>query len=80
MTCQELAVEVAHQEVRELPEPQRASFADHVDLCPPCKAYLDTYRETIALGKAVCADPQGPVPQDVPDELVEAILAARSRV
>ena len=48
-----------------------------MDECPSCITYLDTYRETIRLGKAVCADPEGPVPEDVPDQLVRAILAAR---
>ena len=57
----------------------RSIFEGHMDDCPGCVTYLDTYRATVALGKQIlCDDPDGPVPADVPDELVQAILAARS--
>ncbi|MBW2282429.1 MAG: zf-HC2 domain-containing protein [Deltaproteobacteria bacterium] len=79
MTCQELADFLLRYLDGELPAPQGESFAEHLALCPPCKAYLTTYQKTVKLGQSVCADPEGPVPGDVPDELVEAILAARSR-
>ncbi len=79
MTCQELADFLMRYLDGELPETQRVSFTDHVELCPPCKAYLTTYQKTVELGQALCSDPEGPVPEGVPDELVEAILAARSR-
>ena len=56
----------------------RATFEGHMGECPSCVTYLDTYRETVQLGKRVlCDDPDGPVPEDVPDDLVAAILAAR---
>jgi hypothetical protein len=41
-------------------------------------AYLASYQETIALGKAAL-DADGPVPEDVPPRLIEAILKARRR-
>ena len=57
-----------------------APFEEHMDLCPSCVTYLDTYRETVALGKKLlCEPPDSPVPQDVPEDLVSAILAARKR-
>lgn len=56
----------------------RSTFKGHMDDCPSCVTYLDTYRETVALGKRILCDaPDGPVPEDVPDDLVQAILAAR---
>ena len=57
---------------------QRSVFEGHMNECPTCVTYLDTYKETVRLGK-LCADPEGPVPEDVPERLVAAILAARSR-
>jgi anti-sigma factor RsiW len=57
---------------------ERAVFEHHLGECPDCVAYLSTYRQTIELGKAACrAD--DPVPADAPEELVQAILAARRR-
>jgi anti-sigma factor (TIGR02949 family) len=63
----------------ELPREQRDVFRSHMDACPSCETYLDTYRETVRLGQSVCRDPEGPVPEDVPERLVQAILAARAR-
>ncbi|MDH3212524.1 MAG: anti-sigma factor [Myxococcales bacterium] len=60
-----------------LPGRQRAALAEHMDECPDCEVYLETYRETVRLGRRICRDPEGPVPEDVPEGLVEAILAAR---
>jgi len=31
----------------------------------------------VRLGGEVCADPAGAIPEDVPEELVQAVLAAR---
>ena len=45
----------------------------------PCQAYLDTYTETIRLGRLACRDAEASLPADVPEQLVEAVLAARSR-
>jgi anti-sigma factor RsiW len=61
----------------ELSERQRVVFEAHMGDCPGCVTYLDTYRETVRLGREICADPEGPVPDDVPEDLVRAILAAR---
>jgi anti-sigma factor RsiW len=51
-------------------------FERHLAVCPSCVAYLKTYEQTILLAKAAADDP---VPPDVPDSLVRAILAARSK-
>ena len=58
---------------------QRATFERHVAACDACRDYLADYRQTVALSQSVFASPEAPVPQDVPEELVEAILRARGR-
>ena len=58
---------------------ERAIFEEHLAECPDCVNYLATYQEAIRLGKAVCAPPEGSVPEGVPEELVQAVLAARRR-
>ena len=58
----------------------RATFEQHMGDCPACITYLDTYRETVRLGKEIlCDPPDAAVPADVPADLVAAILAARKR-
>jgi anti-sigma factor RsiW len=77
MTCQQF-VDFILSYLEGEGDPQvRAVFDEHVSICPPCLAYLDSYRDTVALGRAVCVDPDGPVPDDVPEALVVAVLAAR---
>jgi anti-sigma factor RsiW len=61
----------------ELPEHQRDDFDRHLADCVACVAYMNTYRETIALGKAAFRDPDAAVPGDVPEDLIKAILEVR---
>ena len=58
---------------------QRTLFDAHIKFCRECRDYLMAYRQTIALGKAAFKDRAGPLPDDVPKELVEAILAAQRK-
>ena len=78
MNCREMVDFLMDYVNGELPDAQRESFETHLADCPPCIAYLDSYRETVRLGRAVCAD-DDETPDDVPPELIEAILAARRR-
>jgi anti-sigma factor RsiW len=63
----------------ELAAAERSEFEAHLAECPPCVTYLDTYQKTIQLGKAAYAHPEDRVPDEVPEELVQAILAARAK-
>ena len=78
MTCREMVDFLMAYLDGELPDDQRARFDAHLAACPPCVTYLETYRETVALGKAVCQRDEDPTPDDVPEALVQAILAART--
>ena len=77
MNCREFVEFLMGYLEGELPERQKGVFEQHMDDCPTCVTYLDTYRETVRLGREVCSEPEGPVPDDVPEGLVRAILAAR---
>lgn len=58
----------------DLPAAQQRVFEGHLELCPPCVAYLESYRATLALGELVREEPAEPLP----DAMVHAILAARA--
>ena len=79
MTCREVIDFLMEYLSGELSAGEGAAFEQHLAECPDCATYLKSYEETIKLGKAVFADPEAPVPQDVPEELVQAILASRRR-
>ncbi|RIK63007.1 MAG: hypothetical protein DCC65_16550 [Planctomycetota bacterium] len=79
MTCREFIDFLEAYRSRELPAPQAVEFERHMGLCPSCVSYLRSYEETIRLGRKALCDPEGPVPQDAPEELIRAILAARKK-
>jgi anti-sigma factor RsiW len=58
---------------------ERVLFERHLEACDACHDYLTGYRQAMALGKAVFTLPEAPVPREVPEELVQAILRARPR-
>ncbi len=79
MTCREFADFLMDYLSEELAPESRAQFEQHLDQCPNCNKYLTAYGETVKLGKRAFEDEEGPLPADVPDGLVKAILAARRR-
>lgn len=79
MTCREFVNFLLEYLSGDLARRERAEFEQHLAECPDCSIYLRSYRETIKLGKAVFAELDTPVPHDVPEELIRAILASRGR-
>ncbi len=77
LTCREFADFLMAYLDGELPADEHAEFQRHMGMCPPCVDYVETYRETVRLGR-LCCDPEGPVPADAPERLIQAILAARA--
>ena len=79
MTCQEFITFLLEYVSGELPASEHAKFEAHLAECPDCLAYLKSYETTIKLGAAAYADADldQTVPQDAPEELVQAILSAR---
>lgn len=79
MTCREFVDFLMEYLSGELSVREQDEFERHLMECPDCSTYLRSYQETITLGKAVFADPNASVPKEVPEELVQAILASRGR-
>lgn len=77
MTCRELIEFLDAYLSGELAAAERGDFDRHLAVCRSCVNYVDTYKRTIEMGRAVFAEPDAAVPTDVPEELVQAILAAR---
>ena len=79
MTCRELAEFIADYLSGEIPAETRAIFEDHLARCVNCRNYLARYKATIDLGKRAFVDDDAETPADVPEELVQAVLASRKR-
>jgi anti-sigma factor RsiW len=79
VTCRELADFIADYLTGDLSAEIRAAFDHHLSLCPNCRRYLAGYEATVTLGRHAFDADDSPVPADVPEELVRAILLARRR-
>ncbi len=79
MTCRDFTEFVWAYLDGDMSPEQRFEFDAHMAVCPHCVAYLDTYRTTVQMGKQAFSDPDAPLPDDVPEDLVQAILAARNK-
>jgi anti-sigma factor RsiW len=77
VTCREFAEFMADYLSGELLPETTAQFERHLTVCPNCVAYLSNYRQTVSLGRKAFADDDAALPDDVPDDLVNAILASR---
>ena len=80
MNCREFTEFLHDYLLGDLPAGARAEFDKHLAECPWCVAYLDSYRKTVQLEQAALSAPEdAPPPAEAPEELVQAILRARSR-
>ncbi len=80
MNCREFTEFLHEYLFGNLPAAELAEFEKHLAECPWCLAYLDSYKKTIQLEQAAFAGPEdAPPPADAPEELVQAILRAKSQ-
>jgi anti-sigma factor RsiW len=77
LTCRELIDFLWRYVEDDLTPAERKTFDRHLAMCRSCRAYLDSYRKTIELGRVAFSDLDAEVPDDVPEELIQGILAAR---
>jgi anti-sigma factor RsiW len=77
VTCREFADFIMDYLSNEMPADVAASFDRHLSRCPNCHTYLAQYQATVAAGKEAFADGDASIPDDVPEDLIQAILATR---
>jgi anti-sigma factor RsiW len=75
MNCREFTEFLDAYFSGELADAERDVFDEHLAECPHCQAYLQTYRYTVRLSRAALAAE----PAEAPEELIQAILAARAK-
>lgn len=68
ITCRELVELLIDFVSDELPAEHRQRIEQHLGNCPPCHAYLESYRITIRLSRQLPASP-------LPAELAERLRA-----
>jgi len=80
ITCRKLIKFLDDYAAGEMPEPIRKRFEAHIESCPACKAYLESYQATIELERAALRCGEGgesaKPAEPMPEQLVKAILQA----
>ena len=77
ITCREFEDFVLRYLDGELSRKQRAVFELHMRLCRECREYLAAYQRTIEIGCKAFESADETVPDDVPEDLIKAILESR---
>lgn len=77
ITCRELIEFLADYIGDELSAQHREMFEKHLAVCLECRNYVDSYKTTLSVGKAAFNHPDDPIPDDVPESLIKALLAMR---
>ena len=78
MKCRELAEFLYEYVSGDLPVESREHFEFHLSKCKNCHEYLVQYEVTIKAGKIAC-DEMSDEMGAMPDELVKAVLASRTK-
>lgn len=80
MTCREVNDFLAEYRSGELLPEVRRRFEAHIAGCAACVAYVRSYDEAVRLaGDSRAERAQQTMPAEVPEQLVDAILAATTR-
>lgn len=79
MTCKQLTEFIVDYRSGALPPAVRVEFDSHLAECADCVRYLQTYEDTIRMARGAFAATDDPLPPNVPEQLVQAILAARAK-
>jgi len=77
ITCREFEEFVLKYLDGELPARQARIFEWHLRICRECREYLAAYKRAIEISKAALGPATGAVPEDVPEDLIRAVLDSR---
>ena len=79
ITCKELEGFIVDYLDDSLPDHQRRKFEQHLRFCSSCVRYLENYKKTILLSKTTFNEGYNSNCDDMPEELIQAILASRDK-
>lgn len=77
ITCEEFEDFIISYFEGELSRGQRIIFDVHLKVCKECREYLKAYRASMDVSKGALIGSETETLNDVPEDLVEAVIAAR---
>jgi len=79
ITCREFEGFIASYLDDTLDDRRRRVFQWHLRICRECREYLAAYQRAMELGINVLESTDDAIPDDVPEDLIKAILDAQRR-
>ena len=79
MNCREFVEFLWRYTSDELSPEERVIFADHLSRCRHCVKYLQSYKKRFGSEKPPSPHLRERFPTEVPEDLIKAILASRSK-
>lgn len=79
ITCRELIDFLDDYVAGRLEPSAHQTFEQHLGICRHCRDYLATYRQTIALARGAMSNDDSNVTHSMPEDVVQAVLAARKQ-
>jgi len=76
ITCAEFEDYLMDYHEGDLPAPQVELFERHMKLCGRCQASLAGYVKSIELGQKLFESRDAPLPEEVPDHIISAVMDA----
>lgn len=77
ITCREIEAFLEDHLEGRLKGRERLVFGFHLATCPKCRSYVRAYHRAVETGRQVFKENPKAAREEVPEELVQAILAAR---
>ena len=78
ITCKEFDAFIVDYLDNSLPQTQRERFELHMEDCRACAEYLEAYKRSAELSKQLLASPDEGLPEDVPADLIAAVVDAQN--
>lgn len=78
ITCEEFEAFIIGYFEDGLTAHQRRLFEIHLKICRECRDYLAAYKVSMEAAKQGVGDPTSMLPDEVPEDLVAAVIASRN--
>lgn len=79
IACRDFVASLAEYQEGEMRPRRRELFDAHLSRCAKCSSYLKSYATTVKLAKEAYSDAGSVESHDMPEDLVESIMASRSK-
>lgn len=77
ITCREFEAFIIDYLDGDLLPEQSRKFELHLKICRECREYLAAYKASMEAAKQGLSDVDAPVPGEVPEDLIAAVIASR---